>query len=128
MKILAVSKNHWFYISDLTCDTVLKIQNLISNSKFNYLFREGGTKMIIGYIWILSLIQTAFVVRCSSQTCVAAVWMMWVLFVVGERVFCLLHLHSPAHTRISCPLLADVGCQPNENSREAKLTTDTFGS
>jgi len=48
--------------------------------------------MIIKYIWIISLIQTAFTIRCSSETCVTAVWMTWVLFMVGEHV--LSHLHN----------------------------------
>jgi hypothetical protein len=47
---------------------------------------------MIRYVWIISLIQTAVVIRCSSETRVAAVWMMWVLFIIGERV--LLHVHN----------------------------------
>jgi hypothetical protein len=75
----------------------------------------------------MSLIQTAFVILCSSETCVAAAWMMWVLFMVGESILSIALTQSLAHTRVSCPVLADVGCQPNYSSREAKLTTATFG-
>jgi hypothetical protein len=67
--------------------------------------------MIIKYIWIKS-IQTAFVVRCSSETCVTAVWMMWVLFVAGECSLSIALIQPVAHTRVSSTVLADVGCQP----------------
>ena len=69
--------------------------------------------MIIKYIWVIPLIQTAFVIRCSSETCVAAVWMTWVLFMVGERVLSMAFTRSMADTRGSCPILADMRCQPN---------------
>jgi len=68
--------------------------------------------MIIKYIGIKS-IQTAFVIRCSSETCVTAVWLMWVLFVVGERILSIALIQPVAHTRVSCTVLADLGCQPN---------------
>lgn len=67
--------------------------------------------MIIKCIWIMSSVQTAFVILCSSETCVAAVWMMWVLFMVGESILSIALTQSVAHTRVSCPVLADVGCQ-----------------
>lgn len=66
-------------------------------------------------VWIISLIRTAVVIRCGSETCVAAVWMLWVLYVVGERIpsFAIAFTQSVALIRVFCPMLTDVGCQPN---------------
>jgi hypothetical protein len=60
--------------------------------------------MIIKYIWIMS-IQTAFVIRCSSETCVTAVWIMWVLFMVGERILSIAIIQPVAHTRVTTVLV-----------------------
>lgn len=56
--------------------------------------------MIIKYIWIMSLIQTDFVIRCSSETCMAAVWMMRVLFMVGESILSIALTVCVSHPRL----------------------------
>jgi len=77
------------------------------NSKFNYVFREDATKMIIKYILIISLIQTAFVIRCSSKN-VRGCGLNDVGSVHGRWACSVAFTQSVADTCVSCPVLADM--------------------